>query len=90
MSQQPPLESLGMSEEEMVAYLEEMLRQQAAEAAAENGTSVEQELESPGFAAARGALGYAIRLMAANNAFITRRLLDLGVIGHHVPTRTQQ
>ena len=75
-----PLESLGMTAEELDAYLEDLLREEAAEAAAANGTTAEEELDSPGFAAARAASSYAVRLIAANNAFLTRHLLDLGVL----------
>jgi hypothetical protein len=75
-----PRDTLGMTEEEMLALLDELLRENAAEAAAAKGTSVAAELDSPGFAAARAAMTYAVHLIAANNAFLARHLLDLGVI----------
>ncbi len=71
---------LGMSEEELYGYLNDLLHEEAAEAATESGKSVEKELESPGFASAEAASTYAIKLVLANNAFITRQLLDLGII----------
>ncbi len=73
-------DTLGMTEEEMLALLDELLRENAEEAAAEKGTTPEAELASPGFAAAKAAMTYAVHLIAANNAFLARRLLDLGVI----------
>ena len=73
-------ETLGMTADEMLTYLEELLREEAEEAAARGGTTPEEELASPGFAAVRAASSYAIHLIAANNAFIARQLLDLGVI----------
>ena len=76
------LETLGMAQAAMEAYLEELLRDHAEELARENGTTPAQELGSPGFAAVRAASSYAICLIAANNAFLTRHLLDLGVIPH--------
>lgn len=75
-----PRETLGMTEDELEAYLDELIRGQAEQVAAESGKSVEEELDSPGFAAARAASAYAVRLIAANNAFLTRHLLDLGII----------
>ena len=80
MQQGEPLETLGMTAEALSAYLEELLREEAAEAAAANGTTPAAELASPGFAAARAAASYTVRLIAANNAFLTRHLLDLGVL----------
>ncbi len=74
------METLGMTEDEMLAYLEELLREHAEEVAAENGTTPAQEMGSPGFSAARAATSYAIRLIAANNAYLARHLLDLGVL----------
>src|SRR5829696_7216099 len=47
--------------------------------AARSGATVEEELESAGFAAARAASSYAIKLLDANNAYIARYLLDRGV-----------
>ena len=78
--QPQPLETLGMTAEQLMAYLDDLLREEAAEAAAANGTDPEEELESPGFAAARAASSYAVQLIAANNAFLTRHLLDLGLL----------
>ena len=43
-------ETIGMTAEEMLAYLDELLQQEAADAAAANGTTVDEELASPGFA----------------------------------------
>jgi hypothetical protein len=74
------LEGLGMTEEQLAAYLDEMLLEEAEEAATERGTSVEKELDSPGFAAVRSASSYAVRLITANNAFLARQLLDMGVL----------
>jgi hypothetical protein len=72
-------DTIGMTQEEMLAYLEALLREEAAEAAAARGTTVEEELDSVGFAAARAASSYAIKLLDANNAYIARYLLDRGV-----------
>ena len=72
---------LGMAEDDLYELLDEILREEAAEAAAESGNSVEEELDSAGFAAAAAANSYAIKLIMANNAFLTRQLLDRGVIG---------
>lgn len=74
-----PRDTIGMTAEEMQAYLDALLQEEAAEAAAERGTSVEEELDSVGFAAARSASSYAIKLIDANNAYIARYLLDRGV-----------
>jgi len=74
------VELLGMSEDELYAYLNDLLREEAAEAAEQEGTSAAKELDSPGFAAAEAASTYAIKLIIANNAFLTRQLLDLGVL----------
>jgi len=71
---------LGMTEDELYQYLEELLQEEAAEAAAESGKSVEEELESAGFRAVGAAATYAIKLIDANNAYITRQLLDAGVL----------
>ena len=53
-------DTIGMTAEEMHAYLEVLLAEEAAEAAAARGTTVEEELDSAGFAAARAASSYAI------------------------------
>jgi hypothetical protein len=74
-----PRDTIGMTAEEMHAYLEVLLAEEAAEAAAARGTTVEEELESTGFAAARAASSYAIKLLDANNNYIARYLLDRGV-----------
>ena len=75
-----PRETIGMTAAEMHAYLEALLQEEAAEAAAARGTSVEEELASVGFAAARAAASYTIKLLDANNAYIARYLLDRGVL----------
>lgn len=69
-----------MTEDELYGYLNDLLHEEAAEAAEESGKSVEEELASAGFAAAGAASTYAIKLIMANNAFITRQLLDLGLL----------
>jgi len=71
---------LGMSEEELYGYLNDLLHEEAAEAAERSGKTAAAELASPGFAAAQAANTYAIKLILANNAFLTRQLLDLGVL----------
>lgn len=71
---------LGMTEEQLYQYLDELVHEEAAEAAAESGKSVDEELESPGFQAVGAAATYAIKLIDANNAFITRQLLDAGLL----------
>src|SRR5215211_4270806 len=76
---------LGMSEDELYGYLTDLLREEAAEAAEQEGTSATEELASPGFAAAEAASTYAIKLILANNAFLTRQLLDLGVLQPGTP-----
>jgi class 3 adenylate cyclase len=80
MDEQSATEMLGMSEAELYAYLSDLLHEEAAEEAARSGTDVDKELGSPGFAAAEAASTYAIRLVLANNAYLTRQLLDLGVL----------
>ncbi len=80
--------TIGMTLQELEAYLDELLVSEAAEAAEANGTTVEQELASTGFRAARAASSYAIHLIDANNAFIARYLLDHGVIGVPVPDQS--
>ena len=77
---------LGMSERELYGFLNDLLHEEAAEAAEQSGKSVEEELDSPGFAAAAAASTYAIKLILANNAFITRQLLDRGVLPVGEPT----
>ncbi len=72
--------ALGMTENELYTYLDELLHEEAAEAAEQSGKSVEQELDSPGFHAVGAAATYAIKLIEANNAFVTRQLLDAGVL----------
>lgn len=71
---------LGMTEAELYGYLNDLLHEEAAEAAEESGKTVEEELETAGFAAAGAASTYAIKLILANNAFLTRQMLDLGVL----------
>ena len=72
--------ALGMTEDQLYQYLDELLREEAAEAAAQTGKSVDEELESPGFQAVGAAATYEIKLIDANNAFITRHLLDAGLL----------
>jgi len=72
---------LGMTEGELYGYLNDLLHEEAAEAAEQSGKSITEELDSPGFAAAEASSTYAIKLILANNAFITRQLLDFGVLG---------
>jgi hypothetical protein len=71
---------LGMSEPELYGFLNDLLHEEATEAAEHSGKTVEEELDSAGFAAAAAASTYAIKLIMANNAYITRQLLDLGVL----------
>ncbi len=71
---------LGMTEAELYGYLNDLLHEEAAEAAEQSGKSVEEELDTPGFAAAEAASTYAIKLILANNAFLTRQLLDAGFL----------
>lgn len=80
MDAQPAAEMLGMSEAELYAYLSDLLHEEAVEAAQGEGTDVDMELKSPGFAAAEAASTYAIKLVLANNAYLTRQLLDLGIL----------
>lgn len=77
---QEPRETIGMTAEEMQAYIESLLREETAEAATERGATMDEELESMGFAAARAASSYTIKLLDANNAYIARYLLDRGVL----------
>ncbi|MBA2278565.1 MAG: hypothetical protein H0W06_12465 [Chloroflexia bacterium] len=80
MSDESGMDALGMKEEELYGYLHDLLREEAAEAAEQSGASITDELASPGFAAAEAASTYAIKLILANNAFLTRQLLDLGLL----------
>lgn len=75
-----PLEMLGMAEESMYAYAEAMLEEQAKITAAQRGVSLEEELDSVGYAAARASISYVVKVMVANNAYLTKHLLELGVI----------
>jgi hypothetical protein len=75
-----PRDTIGMTATEMLAYLEALLLEEAAEAAEARGTTAEDELASPGFAAARAASSYAIKLIDANNTYIARYLLDRGFL----------
>ena len=75
-----PRDTIGMTPEEMQAYIDALLHEEAAEAATARGTTVEEELDSAGFVAARAAASYAIKLLDANNAYIARFLLDRGVL----------
>lgn len=85
MDEQAAAEILGMTENELYGYLKDLLHEEAAEAAVQSGKTVEQELDSAGFAAAEAASTYAIKLILANNAFLTRQFLDLGILGAEVP-----
>lgn len=78
---QEQVDMLGMTETELYGYLNDLLHEEAAEAAQQSGKSVEAELESAGFAAANAASTYAIKLIIANNAYLTRQMLDLGMLG---------
>ncbi len=82
MSDTPPetFDTLGMSEAEMEAYIEELLMEQAVEAAAAEERTLEEELEGPAYAAIRSTASFAIKLISANNAFLARHLLDMGVL----------
>lgn len=71
---------LGMQEAQLYELLEEVLHDEAAEAAAESGKSIEDELQTREFGAVAAANTYAIKLIMANNAFLTRQLLDRGVL----------
>lgn len=75
-----PLEMLGMAEESMFAYAESMIEENAKASAAERGVSLEEELDFPIYAANRAAVSYMIKIIVANNAYLTRHLLELGVI----------
>jgi hypothetical protein len=78
--QQAPRDTIGMTAEEMQAYIHSLIQEEAAEAAAARGTSIDEELDSIGFAAVRAASSYAIKLLDANNAYIARYLLDHGIL----------
>ncbi len=80
MEQGVPPGILGMTENELYGYLGDLLHEEAQEAAEASGKTVDEELETAGFAAAGAASTYAIKLILANNAFLTRQLLDLGVL----------
>jgi hypothetical protein len=80
VSDETVVDMLGMDEPELYGYLNDLLHEEAQEAADRSGKSVEAELDSPGFASAGAASTYAIKLILANNAFLTRQLLDLGVL----------
>lgn len=73
-------DTIGMTPAELEAYLEELLRSEAEEAAGFSGRSADEELASPGFASVRAASSYTIHLINANNAYIARFLLDRGVL----------
>jgi hypothetical protein len=75
-----PLEMLGMAEESMLAYAESLIEEQAKVNAAERGVSLEEELDGPGYAAARASIAYVVKVIVANNAYLTNHLLELGVI----------
>lgn len=80
MAEARHIEHLGMTEDQLAAYMDEMLLEEAEEAAAARGTTAERELDSPGFASVRSSCSYAVRLITANNAFLARQLLDMGVL----------
>lgn len=73
-------DTIGMTEVEMEAYIEELLLAQAQEAAAAEDRSVDEELDGTVYAAIRSTSSFTIKLIAANNAFLARHLLDLGII----------
>ena len=73
-------DTLGMTQDELLTYFEELLVAEAQEAAEANKSSLEEELSSPGFAAVRASVSYVIQLISANNAFIARSLLDRGAL----------
>lgn len=73
-------DTLGMTEEEMEAYIEELLMEQAREAAAAEDRSLEEELDGTVYSAIRSTSSFAIKLISANNAFLARHLLDMGVL----------
>ena len=73
-------DTIGMTQVELLGYLDALLAEEAEEAAADRGTTVEEELASPGFASVRASASYAIKLIDANNAYIARYLLDRGIL----------
>ena len=75
-----PLETLGMSDDVMRAYIEELIVDRAQTMANENETTLDEELDSQAFASIRASMVYAIELIHANNAYLTRHLLDLGLL----------
>ncbi len=81
MEEHAATDILGMTETELYGYLNDLLHEEAAEVSTKSGKSIEQELDTAGFAAAEAASTYAIKLILANNAFLTRQLLDLGILG---------
>jgi hypothetical protein len=80
MAEPEPRETLGMTEDELQRYFEELLLEQAEEVSEDEGTPPAQVMASPGFAATRASMSYAVQLIAANNAYLTRHLLDLGLL----------
>lgn len=85
MGEAEPRETLGMTEEELQTYFEELLQAQAVEVAAEENRPPAQVMASTAFAATRAATSYAIQLIAANNAYLSRHLLDLGLLPQGSP-----
>ena len=82
-------ESLGMTQDELFTYFEELLVQEAQEAAEKNKTTLEEELSEPGFASVRASASYFVQLISANNAFIARYLLDHGILVPNGDTGTK-
>lgn len=74
------LDTIGMTEEEMEAYIEDLLMEQAREAAAAENRTLEEELDGTVYSAIRSTSSFAIKLISANNAFVARHLLDMGII----------
>lgn len=85
---EPKRKSLGMTQDELITYFEELLVQEAQEAAEKNKTTVEEELSEPGFASVRASASYFVQLISANNAFIARYLLDHGILVPNGDTTT--
>ncbi len=83
-------DTIGMTEEEMEAYVDDLLMEQAREAATAENRSLEEELDGTVYSAIRSTSSFAIKLISANNAFVARHLLDMGVIrpGTGVSTAT--
>ena len=75
-----PLEMLGMAEETMLAYGEALVTEHAAALAEAGGISFDEAYASPQIASVRAAISYTTKLLVANNAYLTRHLLELGVI----------